>query len=224
MYVAPGFLSESRADLYLGHRHLCKQGVQQRGPNLSNFMYCRKGGAVCGFSSDWDLANIQGEENTHGYLERTGTIPFMPLALLNTEYWDGKIERTYYHDLESFVWVLAFQFLSFEKGGKRLKKGPRPADTWETGDYEQCRKEKLDFVMDGMEKEDIAEAWKDEWPLARDLLTVTAGAWVLRRPGLQRRRTRSPGGVRQPVVDPTSDDTYYTTVIETMEDYGYSVQ
>ncbi|KAI0040365.1 hypothetical protein FA95DRAFT_885392 [Auriscalpium vulgare] len=197
--------------------------IQLRDPSLANVMYYKDSdGTVHGILNDWDLGNIAGE---HTYLERTGTIPFMPLALLNSEYWDGKIARTYYHDLESFVWVLVFVFLSFGEDGKRLKKGPRPADTWETGDYEECHEKKLVFVIDGMEKEDIAEVWKDDWPLAQDLLAVTAGAWVSRLPALnfKRQRTRVRHEL-EPVIDPTSDDTYYKTVIEAMEDYGYSVE
>ncbi|KAI0038466.1 hypothetical protein FA95DRAFT_1478085, partial [Auriscalpium vulgare] len=82
------------------HYHLWKIGVQHRDPSLSNLTYYKNSDdIVCGVLNDWDLGIIEGQPNTHNYLERSGTIPFMPLALLNTEYWNGKIKRTYYHDL-----------------------------------------------------------------------------------------------------------------------------
>ncbi|KAI0038465.1 hypothetical protein FA95DRAFT_1217217 [Auriscalpium vulgare] len=146
----------------------------------------------------------------------------MPLALLNSEYWDGKIARTYYHDLESFVWVLVFEFLSFGEDGERLKEGPRPADAWETGDYEECRKEKLAFVSGGMEKEDVAKAWKDDWPLAYNLLRFTARAWANRQTADQ--DIVLPGAKPVQVIDPTSDDTYYEKVIYLMKYFRYPMQ
>ena len=41
-------------------------------------------------------------------LERTGTLPFMAMELLENEGFDGKIPRRYDHELESFTWVLVW--------------------------------------------------------------------------------------------------------------------
>ncbi|KAI0038738.1 hypothetical protein FA95DRAFT_1149834 [Auriscalpium vulgare] len=218
------------------HYHLWKEGYEHRDPSLSNLMYYKDSeGTVYGVLNDWDLGNIREDpRNNHAFMERTGTIPFMPLALLNSEYWDGKITRTYYHDLESFVWVLAFQCLSFDKGGDRLKEGPRPADAWETGDYEQCYEKKLAFVSGGMEKEDIAQAWKDVWPLAHRLLKVTAGAWANRQTAYEdvffdsdddsEEPVQDINNSDQPVKDTTSDKAYYKKVRYFIKYYGYATQ
>ncbi|KAI0040370.1 hypothetical protein FA95DRAFT_886176 [Auriscalpium vulgare] len=198
------------------HRHLWKQGVQQRGPSLSNLTYCRKDGAAHGVLNDWDLASIE-EEHADRYLDRTGSIPFMPLGLLDSPYWAGDIERTYYHDLESFIWVLAFVFLSFGEDGKRLKTGPRPADAWETGDYEQCYKEKAAFLNEkhkGLQSYNSKPpaAWEKEWPLANDLLLII----------IKQRRREEDAVLFHQRVDPIPEDAHYKEVLTIMKRYGYS--
>ncbi|KZT63360.1 hypothetical protein DAEQUDRAFT_646521, partial [Daedalea quercina L-15889] len=59
---------------------------------------------------DFDLARLVRLRMPNGPpdTERTGTTPFMALDLLNSRYWEGKVERLYRHDLEGFVWVMAY--------------------------------------------------------------------------------------------------------------------
>ncbi|KAI0040372.1 hypothetical protein FA95DRAFT_886153 [Auriscalpium vulgare] len=93
--------------------------------------------------NDWDLASIE-QEHADRYLDRTGSIPFMPLELLNSEYWAGTIERTYYQGLESLIWAFTFVLLNFDCDRKTVTK--RAASAWLTGDYVACFKEKLCFL------------------------------------------------------------------------------
>jgi len=61
--------------------------------------------------NDFDLSTIMnpGERNPNCQgLERTGTLPFMAVELLQNEGFDGKIPRRYEHELESFSWVLVW--------------------------------------------------------------------------------------------------------------------
>jgi hypothetical protein len=66
--------------------------------------------------------------------ERTGTIPFMAIDLLNDDYWQGNIARHYRHDLEGLILVLSWVFLQYE--GSKIT-GSR-FQAWCMGDYEVC--------------------------------------------------------------------------------------
>jgi len=64
-----------------------------------------------GVLNDFDLSTIMNpgdrNPNRHG-VERTGTLPFVALELLQNEGFDGKIPRRYELELESFSWVLVW--------------------------------------------------------------------------------------------------------------------
>ncbi|KAK7680256.1 hypothetical protein QCA50_016765 [Cerrena zonata] len=71
---------------------------------------------------DFDLATIvhndtEGSRPLHGN-DRTGTMVFMALDLLDEEALQGKTPRLYRHDLESFCWVLLWICYCYD-GGKR---------------------------------------------------------------------------------------------------------
>jgi hypothetical protein len=64
-----------------------------------------------GVLNDFDLSTIMepGNQNLNRQgLERTGTLPFMALELLDEKGFNGEIPRRYDHELESFVWVLVW--------------------------------------------------------------------------------------------------------------------
>ena len=58
-----------------------------------------------GIVNDYDLATWVDHSAMNN--DRTGTIPFMAIDLLDGGL-DGRIPRLYRHDMESFVWVLAY--------------------------------------------------------------------------------------------------------------------
>jgi hypothetical protein len=98
----------------------------------------------CGFLSDFDLAIPQRNPRVPG-TDRTGTIPFMAIALLShlsDSYWNGKIERGYRHELEAFIWVLPFVFLRYQNG--QSQQGT-PVDPWITANYHTCAQKKSHF-------------------------------------------------------------------------------
>jgi hypothetical protein len=84
-----------------GHRQLWANGIEHNDISVKNLMYdeTNKRGVLN------DLAHWTTQRRPTG-TERTGTRPFMALDLLTDEAWDGKVERLYRHDCESFVWVL----------------------------------------------------------------------------------------------------------------------
>ena len=97
----------------------------------------------CGVLTDFDLSIIAWRERVLG-TDRTGTIPFMALELLCPEYWEGKITRQYYHELEAFIWMLPFVFLAYDNG--KLDPNNRFIKSWMTSDYITCGEKKLAFV------------------------------------------------------------------------------
>jgi hypothetical protein len=90
--------------------------------------------------NDFDLSSIK--DAPKGF-ERTGTVPFMSLDLLTQEAIAGDVEHVYRHDAESFIWVLTWVCLRYERG-KLLSKGG-PLDEWLTGDAMRCYKNKMSF-------------------------------------------------------------------------------
>src|ERR1700761_8747144 len=103
----------------------------------------RFGVARFGVVNDWDLASTPA--SSPGILERTGTIPFMHPELLTEEYWEGKIPRLYLHDNSSFIWVLAFLFLRYNKG-EIIHAPTLPLDDLLTNDFHQARMIKKDML------------------------------------------------------------------------------
>ncbi|KIM42714.1 hypothetical protein M413DRAFT_122230 [Hebeloma cylindrosporum] len=91
------------------HALLWRIGIAHGDVSLYNLM--SKEDNKYGVLNDFDLSTIMepGDQipNRQG-LERTGTLPFMALQLLDDEGFDGKVPRRYRHELESFAWVLVW--------------------------------------------------------------------------------------------------------------------
>ena len=84
---------------------------------------------LVGIVNDFDLATWVNHSTTNN--DRTGTIPFMAIDLLDGGL-DDRIPRLYRHDLESFIWVLAYiTVANIEYKGHTIKISPLPkVDTW----------------------------------------------------------------------------------------------
>ena len=90
-----------------GHRLLWAMGISHGDISFNNLMYNPE--TKHGILNDFDLASVM-EPGTKtppitGH-RRTGTLVFMALELLKDEGINGSVARRYYHELESFVWVL----------------------------------------------------------------------------------------------------------------------
>ena len=116
---------------------LWKHGIRHSDPSLGNVMVRVRNGEFYGVMNDWDLATLE-DKSTHNGLERTGTVPFMALDLLNNAYWEGKISRLYRHDLESFFYMLCYFCSQFRSGDAA---NPQPyfayLPEWEKGDIDK---------------------------------------------------------------------------------------
>jgi len=101
--------------LILGHFHLFKSGIRHSDISDTNLMYdpsTRKG-----VLNDFDLAlDVRNPTRSVGH-HPTGTMPFLSLDLFcpSGELDDG-VQRQYYHDEESFRWVLAWIVNCYRNG------------------------------------------------------------------------------------------------------------
>jgi len=84
-----------------------------------------------GVLNDYDLASWVGNKTVNN--DRTGTIPFMALDLLNGGL-EACVPRLYRHDAESFTWVLAYLSVATieytRKGGSVKFSWPPEMDAW----------------------------------------------------------------------------------------------
>ncbi|KAG2142356.1 hypothetical protein DEU56DRAFT_259973 [Suillus clintonianus] len=127
----------------LCHYALWKNDVHHRDVSPNNLMVYKLNGKWIGVLNDYDLSSTLHEGPTGN--ERTGTVPFMALDLLEKDAIDGNVSHLYRHDAESFIWVLVWICLRYS-GGKllHLREG-RLLDDWLKVDVIRCRQIKSDF-------------------------------------------------------------------------------
>ncbi|VDC02062.1 unnamed protein product [Peniophora sp. CBMAI 1063] len=138
-------------DIILGH-HIAwtNGGIYHCDLNLTNTVYRKEGGKVCGVLYDFDLVST--DFKSHDYterLERTGTLPYMTLDLLRARYLNISSPHLYRHDLEAFYWMLVWTCSCIVDGkedteGQRMEFG-----TWRKGDYRACHARKLQWEGGG---------------------------------------------------------------------------
>ncbi|GLB44611.1 hypothetical protein LshimejAT787_1702380 [Lyophyllum shimeji] len=159
------------------HAFLWKHGVEHDDPSLRNIMYSVQD--RCGVLADYDLSVLRPLHRVFGS-DTTGTIPFMALALLEPEYWDGNLKREFYHELEAFIWILVFVFLRYQDGKARNN---TLVERWITSDYNACREAKGSLIyfkrMNAAERQ-VQNDFRNEWPLASTLLRWALDAHNLR--------------------------------------------
>ncbi|KAF9225577.1 hypothetical protein BS17DRAFT_553142 [Gyrodon lividus] len=95
-----------------------------------------------GVLNDFDLVSFA--EGDHPGNERTGTILFMAIDLLEPDGQSGRVEYIYRHYMESFIW--AFIWICFQYNGGKMIEKPRPLDIWGKVDPRGCAKEKTYFL------------------------------------------------------------------------------
>ncbi|PPQ69533.1 hypothetical protein CVT26_001791 [Gymnopilus dilepis] len=158
------------------HAFLWKNHIEHGDPSLSNLMYDED--TKCGVLTDFDLCLLQWEPRTVG-LDRTGTVPFMAIGLLNDEYWTkGKLVRRYHHELESFIWILPYVFLQYEGG---IRKPNALVGPWSTSDYNVCRKEKQDFLYERINKVKIQSSAHEALTFKLGVRSEFSACWGLAR-------------------------------------------
>ena len=104
LHVPSGIRTDANS---LGHYRLWVNGIYHGDISLRNLMcdFPTGTGNPMGVLNDFDLATWIKHPTANN--DRTGTIPFMALDLLDGGL-DRRIPRLYRHDLESFSWVLAY--------------------------------------------------------------------------------------------------------------------
>jgi len=125
----------------LGHYRLWVNGIHHGDISYNNLMYdISEADEPIGILNDFDLATWVDHPTANN--DRTGTIPFMAIDLLEGGFEDCR-PRLYRHDMESFVWVLAYiTVATIMYKGDTIKISPlstSTVDTWFKDDDQKDR-------------------------------------------------------------------------------------
>jgi serine/threonine protein kinase len=160
-----------------GHRILWMNGILHKDISPSNLMvYKNANNEWIGVLNDYDLSSTQ-QDGPSGN-ERTGTIPFMAIDLLEDVAIEGKVQHLYQHDAESLIWVLAWVCLRYEDGKLRRN---RPFNGWLKADAKQCRQEKNDFLISGRRRAQPSPSHEAAWDVAQSCLVHVGSLYLARR-------------------------------------------
>ena len=210
-----------------GHYRLWVNGVHHGDISFNNLMYDFLAGTdkPVGIVNDYDLATWVGHSATNS--DRTGTIPFMAIDLLDSRL-DDRIPRLYRHDMESFVWVLAYiTVANIEYKDCAIKISPPPkVGAWfrdgDQSDRDAHILSKRHFhseygqqVYDGYFHylhvvEEIIRYWDDFHQSLRDLEPILQPQWR----GLPARVRGQPNASKAEVDNPTSSLKRFITTVE----------
>ncbi|KAF8122574.1 hypothetical protein EV363DRAFT_1301083 [Boletus edulis] len=161
------------------HHALWKRGVHHRDISPSNLMYrIDKQKQIVAVLNDFDLAS------THMIAtgtQRTGTVPFMAIALLDEAALQGKIAHVYEYDAESFIWTLIWTALRYANGKWEGDRN-HPLDDWLKVGPTGCAEKKAYFLNNHVLRQRLqaAASHEENWKLAQECIVV------LRQRGLER--------------------------------------
>ncbi|KIN99501.1 hypothetical protein M404DRAFT_810069 [Pisolithus tinctorius Marx 270] len=190
----------------LCHYTLWSEGIHHRDVSHSNLMYYRDGDKVMGVLNDYDLSSLADSSNLLGN-ERTGTMPFMAIDLLEEDGQDGKVEHLYRHDMESFIYVFIWISLQY-MNGKPLH--PGPLDSWTKVDARECSKKKIYFLAFHQVPEDV-----DNYDLVMDLVIFLA-----QRLNTHSHRKATKKAARRRLADARSSDAIKAAAQNTLNTLG----
>ena len=127
-----------------------------------------------GVLNDFDLATVDGESSPSGS-ERTGTVPFMALDLINPKNPPGSVRHEYRHDCESFVWTLLWIFGNYEDG-KELPTRPSDFEDW----LGLRSFEAKNSAMNNFQRLPRTKTFDNFWPRLRKMLMDVHRDYLLR--------------------------------------------
>ncbi|EUC54246.1 hypothetical protein RSOL_034130 [Rhizoctonia solani AG-3 Rhs1AP] len=153
------------------HFVLWNHGLGHQDISLANLMARFKDGCYYGVLNDWDLARTDAD---YPRKDLTGTMPFVALRLLTVHVGsiNPGVKRLYYHELESFFWIMIWVFLAYQDKKLQLT---RNADRWQTGDPMRSLEVRNVFLaFQGLYRPN--EEWKSYWEMS-----IAATRWVFSR-------------------------------------------
>ncbi|KAH0828595.1 hypothetical protein J3R83DRAFT_2897 [Lanmaoa asiatica] len=120
------------------HLVLWRHGIYHRDVSASNLMSKLGKDGPASVLNDFDLSMTEGSVRGN---ECTGRIPFMAIKLLSKQGLAGKVNHKYEHNLESFLWVLLYICLCYDRG-KVCDIGNCPFNEWVKVNGSTCGKKK----------------------------------------------------------------------------------
>ncbi|KAH8430546.1 uncharacterized protein LDX57_008210 [Aspergillus melleus] len=103
------------------------------------------------FLIDSDLAIKEDRERASGARGKTGTRAFMAIGLLLGE------KHSFWHDLESFFWVLFWICIHYDGPGKSI--GPTDFDCWNYDEDQKLANSKRGIVADEVDFDNIMDRY-----------------------------------------------------------------
>ena len=202
LFVADGFH-------WTGHYRLWCAGIHHRDISAFNLMYKREHDKIVGVLNDFDLAIIKHDkrENT----ERTGTMLFMALDLLEDIIAKSNQVHLYRYDAESFLWVAIWVCGTFEGSGPRRN---APFKAWTQEDARHCIDTRHSFATRASRDEE--NIWSEGHQARADILQEIR--FQLDDDEINRRRQRKASkdnGVVQ-LEEPDCPQTHYDRISGTL--------
>ncbi|RPD62149.1 hypothetical protein L226DRAFT_560773 [Lentinus tigrinus ALCF2SS1-7] len=193
------------------HRLLWQEGICHLDPSLGNTMVRMVNGTYRGVLNDWDLAHVRGKSKGDGS-ERIGTRVFMAIDLLCAKGSDP-VERRYRHDLEAFVWILVWVFLTYDRDNVAHK--VRTTSRWMSPSVGEVVDAKQLFLL-GIDRcnPQPQEKWKGHWGLVRLMRHMFAE--LVLTPEMQRTH-------RQAVSPEPSDEDVYVAFWAKVDEHYMSL-
>ncbi|PLB43857.1 hypothetical protein P170DRAFT_418244 [Aspergillus steynii IBT 23096] len=129
-----------------------KAGVLQGDISTGNLIINEEhNGSWSAFLIDMDLAIRERRDQASGARGKTGTRAFMAIGLLLGE------KHSFWHDLESFFWVLFWICIHYDGPGKDI--GPTDFDCWNYDDDQKLANSKKGIVADETDFEQTARKY-----------------------------------------------------------------
>ncbi|KEP48643.1 hypothetical protein V565_119590, partial [Rhizoctonia solani 123E] len=154
-----------RCHFIIWNHGFCHQNI-----SLANLMTRFKNGRYYGLLNDWDLASRTDIGYPHKDL--AGMIPYVAVRLLTARSIYPEVKRLYYHELESFFWIMIWMFLAYQD--KKLHLNPDVA-RWQTGDPKRSQQIRITFLA-MPEDYQPQEEWRSYWQMS-----IAATQWVYSR-------------------------------------------
>lgn len=143
--------------------------------------YLNKDGKVQGVLCDFDLSTTDGKQSKNR--ERTGTMPYMALDLLENATALSEVIHIYRHDSESFLWTIADVMHTYDDGVCLREKSPCYR-AWRGVDYATCRGRKLGWLTRDKPEYELASSHREDHPwllnLANHYGLKVVSQWSLR--------------------------------------------
>ncbi|CAE6432659.1 unnamed protein product [Rhizoctonia solani] len=147
------------------HYVLWTNEIRHQDLSLGNLMVRREADRSYGVVNDFDLSYSKGQVESDKDITATALFMALDLQLRSMEHLE--VKRLYYHDLESFFWIMVWMFLAVQD--KKVKPVPKVAH-WHTGDMEKSCEARSFLFFNGPERYIPHPEWTPYWKIVGEAI------------------------------------------------------